>query len=216
MPYNNRWGLGVDPVTMINNKISITYGGKRDLSLYDPVAAQADVVGYRKKTKKDGTEYSRDQCTECGRVGQFYYYHHEGTRVCVCGAPMGNIMVEDEVTGHGEDKDGEKGADKRRTSLVYHSKAGRARSTRETEAEKMAAAMAANIAAGASTEGTEKGEDEAASEPDMLTSMSAPGAEEADDKHPVWAIEQGLVKGNVADCGLLSGAPPPPEDVEDE
>ena len=215
MLYNNRWGT-VDPMSMIINNLDNLERRKRGLPLYDPVAAQADVVGYRKKMKKDGTEYSRNQCAECGRVGQIHIYHHEGTRVCVCGAPMGNIMVEDEVTGHGEDKDGEKGADKRRTSIVYHSKAGRARSTRETEAEKMAAAMAANIAAGASTEGTDKGEEEEASEPDMLTSMSAPEAEEADDKHPVWAIEQGLVKGNVADCGLLSGAPPTPEEVEDE
>ena len=182
---------------------------KRDREEEDEVAFGS---GIKQKTKADGTPYARNECSHCGRANQFRIYHREGTRVCVCGVEE-RIMVEDEVTGHGEDKDGEKGADKRRTSIVHHSKSGRARSTRETNAEAAAAAMAANIAASVSTEATEKGEEEA-SVPD-LTGALAPEAEEADDRYPVWAVEQGFVKGSVADCGLLSGAPPPPTEDED-
>lgn len=92
--------------------------------------------GYKIAKKKEGIDFGRNECSNCFTVGKFYLDPHGGLRVCSsCGAVKDRAFVDDEVVGRGEDKDGEKGEDRRRTSVVdYANRDDFMRLTRELAA----------------------------------------------------------------------------------
>lgn len=108
-------------------------GQKRSRSVDTSPAEQFEYSAthnmYKMPTKADGLLPGRDECLVCGAIGKLYHDEREGHRACLeCGAVKDRSFVADEVRRLGEDKDGEKGEDKTRTSWLYTSDNSLARS----------------------------------------------------------------------------------------
>lgn len=92
---------------------------KRGRSIPDTEGEVLSGYGFKQPRRADGRAFAYGECSNCGALGKIYHDEREGVRVCgECGAVKDRVFVEDEVRHLGEDKDGEKSADKTRTSCA--------------------------------------------------------------------------------------------------
>ena len=104
--------------TMTKQADAISRGQKRSKHVVNDPDEVESGCGYKQPKTADGRTLGRDECV-CGAVGKFTDDNKTGDRMCSnCGIVKGRIFIDDEVRHLGEDKDGEKGEDKTRTSTV--------------------------------------------------------------------------------------------------